>query len=574
MKENLYIDLNEDIQSIIARIQEAEAESLDLVVPTGARVLQNIVDAHLLKEAGTENGKNITIVTNDLMGKIFAERAGLVVSTQPLYNNDEIVAGQAVSTGRISDIVSRKKIDSLPPRYSTASLAAARSATRALPAKPISSKKKQSVLNMDTNTKKKGEIGAGFLKSYRQERSQASVFNELSRINKRKIKWPFRLSTFSFIWLVVGVALVTAFIVFSTVLPRADIIIHPVREPKTMSVDIMVSSSAIKADLNKGIIPGELLTLDKTLSADFSATGASSSSQKATGKITIYNAYSAQAQSFIASRFQAETGQIFWTTKPISIPGYTTKGGKTVPGQVTVSVAAAEGGETYNIGPSKFTMPGLKNSPKYAKIYAVSDSPMSGGGSGSSKIVSNDDAGKAYGALKQKIEPELAQLKQNLPSGFQFWPEAYNEELADSSVVPEVAQSATTFKANVKMTARAVVFKSNDLNSYIDNQLLNVLDSGKSLVADTKEITFLKPPVVDYQKGSILATLQVKYDVADKLDSDSFKNAVLKKNKKDIQKIMEGYKNNIERVEVNLWPFWVSTVPANPDRVTIKISSS
>ena len=60
-KENIYIDLNEDIQSVIGKIQETDSEEIDLIVPTGARVLQNIVDAHLIQEVGVASGKILSM---------------------------------------------------------------------------------------------------------------------------------------------------------------------------------------------------------------------------------------------------------------------------------------------------------------------------------------------------------------------------------------------------------------------------------------------------------------------------------------------------------------------------------
>lgn len=577
MKENIYIDLNEDIRSVIQKIYGSETENLDLVVPTGARILQNIVDAHLIKEAGDESGKNLTVVTSDLMGKIFAERAGLVVSGQTV-GAGTVAAPVMAGSGRISDIVPRRGgiPVSVAAKKNISKLAAGKSVSSSaiLATKIFSTKKSESFLK----NKNKGEIGAGFLKSYREERSKTNVFNELSHINRKKRFWPLRLSSATFVGGTVVVAIGLGFIVFGRALPRADVVIYPVRGARSETVEILVSSSVSRADLAKGIIPGELLTLEKSLSGEFTATGIQDVSGKARGKITIYNAYSSQAQNFVASRFQAENGpstgvgagKIFWTTKSVSVPGYTTKDGKIVPGQIPAEVVAAEAGDSYNIGPSKFTMPALKGTARGEKIYAVSDSPIIGGGSGSSKIVSNDDTAKAYAELKEKIKPQFNGFKNDLPRGFQLWPEAYNEELADSSVDPEVGGAAEKFTAMVKMVARAVVFKNEDLENYMNDKIAANLEENKLLLAGSKEISFLKPPVVDYQKGTVSATLAVKYDVIDKFETEEFKTAILKKKEKEIKSILSVYED-VERVEVNLWPFWVRTVPTNSDRVKISI---
>lgn len=569
MKENLYIDLNEDVQSVITKIQDSQSDELDLVVPTGARVFQNIVDAHLIREAGTASQKNLTVVTSDLMGKIFAQRAGLSVVNESGVNEDEIIATPAAaSSARMSDIVPRRRISALKQAGSSSL------------AKPLPSRQKSSIFKSSGSKKNappsgfsknnKGEIGAGFLKSYREERSKNSVFDDLSKINRKKSFWPFKISTATIVVGVVVLTLVVGVVVFSKTLPKAEITVYPVRETISDSVDVVVSGKNSQVDLNKGIMPGELLTLEKSASAEFGATGTKDVAQKAKGKIIVYNNYSSQPQTLVVSRFQAENGKIFWTTKGLTVPGAVIKDGKTTPGQISAEVVAAEVGEASNIGPSRFIMPALKNTPKAEKIYAMSDSPMTGGKTGKSTVVSSDDANQAISSLKEKIKPQLQTLKQNLPQGFQLWPEAYNEELAESSTVPLAGEAADKFKASVKMVARAVVFRSQDLDNYINQQISASLKDGKTLLASSKEVSFIKPPVVDYQKGTISALLAVKYDVVDTFDTASFAQAIFNKTEKEIKSILLPYKN-IERVEIKLWPFWVSHVPSNSDRVTIKI---
>lgn len=579
MKENLYIDLDEDVQSVVQKIHESETEDLDLVVPTGARILQNIMDAHLIKEAGEESGKSLTVVTSDLMGKIFAERAGLkVMGGGQAEGNLATAASVSAMSGRISDIIpkkrgipafSAKKTSAVGARVSRQKITAGKAE-----GKSAADKKDENFLK----NKSKGEIGAGFLRSYREERSRFNIFKELSGINRGKRWWPFRPGPGAVVGGGVVVAVVLGFVVFDRTLPRADVTIYPMRETRTETVEVLISSSAAKPDFSKGVISGELLTLEKSLNGEFTATGVRDASGKTRGKITVYNGYSTQAQNFIASRFQAEggpstgvgAGKIFWATKSFAVPGYTTKDGKVVPGEAVIDVAAAEAGEAYNIGPSKFTMPALKGTPRGEKIYAVSKEAFLGGGSGESKIVSNDDAAKAYAGLKEKIKPQFEDFKNSPPSGFQLWPEAYNEELAESSVSPEVGAAADQFTGTIKTVARAVVFKTEDLEKYINGEVSANLESNKQPLPLSKEISFLKQPVVDYQKGTVSATLAVKYDVINKFETEEFKAAILKKKEKEIKSILSVYKD-IERVEVNLWPFWVRSVPANSDRVKISI---
>ncbi|MEK7629138.1 MAG: hypothetical protein AAB394_01265 [Patescibacteria group bacterium] len=563
-KENIYIELHEDIQSVVEKIQSSEANKIDLVIPTGARILQNIVDAHLIKDTVEEYGKDLTVITSDLMGKIFAERAGLVVSGFDGAEESGFVVSQALaSTGRISDIIPRRRGIPIGLSSEKKQHAVLTARTKAMPrsshiAKSSNKKAEDFYLN-----KNKGENGANFLKSYREERAKASVFNGLNKVGRKKF-----LSPIKFVGLIVFLALAVTFIVFSRVLPKADILVYPVREAKNGSVDVFVSGKNSKIDLEKGLIPGELLTSEKMESAEFPATGTQNTSGKAKGKITIYNSYSTQVQKFVPSRFQSESGKIFWTIVSVNVPGYTTKSGKVVPGEITTDVVAAEGGDSYNIPASKFTMPAFKGTAKGSKISAVSKEAMTGGGANGAKIVSNDDATNAYDGLKEKIKPQFDLFKQNLPQGFKFWPEAYNEELVSSSVSPDVGGVADKFTAIVKMVARTIVFKNEDLDLYVNKKISSKdIDGKKVLLTSSKDVSFLKQPLVDYQKGTISATLNVKYDVMDEFNIEAFKKSILNKKKTDID--INDYK--ADRIEVNLWPFWVRSIPSNLDRVNVTI---
>lgn len=578
MKENIYIDLDEDIQSVIQKIKDSESDNLDLIMPTGTRVIQNIIDTHLLKESGDEFGKNLTIVTSDLMGKIFAERAGLAVLNRNEFDEESggSVATQAVSTGRISDIVPRKR--GVPVRKIVSQKSSKKQyenkkdnieennikSKSKFFAPKLESSKKSSEQAFDR--KNKGEIGAGFLKSYRDERNKVSVFKELSRINKNRRRFPFKMSIAAFVLGVLTVTLIIVLLVASRTLPKAEIIIYPARTQDSKTIEVLISSSDSKADFENGIIPGDLISLEKFENGEFQATGLRNVSEKARGKVTVYNEYSSQAQNFIASRFQSENGKIFWATKAFSVPGMSGSS----PGKVEIDVVAAEVGDSYNIGPSRFTMPALKGTVRGGKIYAVSTMAMNFAKSDQAKIVSSEDLSKAYDFLKEKIRPQLQPLRQNLPFGFQLWSEAYNEELAETLSNPEVGEIADKFTASVKMIARAVVFKSDDFESYINSKISNGIEDGKVFLPGSKEISFSKSPVVDYQKGSIQALINVKYDIIDNPDIEKFKESVLNKNKKEINEIVQAYKN-IERAEVRYSSFFTRKVPSNPDKVKIMI---
>jgi len=109
MPERVYIKPEDDINEVVGRLVSTQEDSVEVVVPSGARILQNIVDAYLLRDAALENSKEVTILTNDIMGKIFAERAGLSSSTIK-DKEKEYIATQTMA--KMTDIVPYPRIPS------------------------------------------------------------------------------------------------------------------------------------------------------------------------------------------------------------------------------------------------------------------------------------------------------------------------------------------------------------------------------------------------------------------------------------------------------------------------------
>lgn len=577
-KQTFRIDPEDDIQIVIQKLAAVSADELDLVVPTGARILQNIVDVHLLKELADRYGKKITLITADLMGKMFAQRAGLEVAGLTSWPQENIMATPVMASragrGRISDIIPQRSRKELASQGKIISL---RNRTSSQGMK-FSSFKKNPLINKSSKSdlnKKKGDVGANFLRSYREERSRTSSFQELKRLTNKRIIGPFRwLNTSRAIWIMAVVAILISAFIFIKVLPRAEITVYPVKQEINGQVGILISSQENQADFAKGIIPGEVVVAEQEERGEFTATGLKNVSQKAKGLITIYNEFSSQAQSLIPSRFQSEDGKIFWTIKTIIVPGASVKNGKTTAGQIEAEIVASEPGEEYNIAPTRFNLPAFKNTAKGEKIYARSNAPMAGGEKGETKVVSNEDAEKALNSLKERIKPQFKSFQENLPNGFKFWPEAYNEELADSVVSPAAGEPAEKFNVSIKMVARAIIFKSQDLDNYINSKISEELIQNKILLPSSMETSFVKSPLVDYQKGAITTVLSVKYNIMDQFDSEAFKRLILKKKVKEIQAIILSYQN-IEWVGVKLWPFWVrwmQRVPDNLNQVTVLIS--
>lgn len=79
MHKNLYIDADEEITSVIDKLRKTRSEEVIIIVPKAALILQSIVNLKLLKKEAEKSGRQIMVVTQDELGKVLVEKAGILV---------------------------------------------------------------------------------------------------------------------------------------------------------------------------------------------------------------------------------------------------------------------------------------------------------------------------------------------------------------------------------------------------------------------------------------------------------------------------------------------------------------
>jgi len=77
--KTIYIDIDEEITSVIDRMRKAEAVEVIIVAPKRALLLQSLVNLKLLKKESDRRKRRIMIVTQDKIGKKLIEKAGILV---------------------------------------------------------------------------------------------------------------------------------------------------------------------------------------------------------------------------------------------------------------------------------------------------------------------------------------------------------------------------------------------------------------------------------------------------------------------------------------------------------------
>jgi len=450
MHQTFYIDIDEEITSIIERLKKTKAKDVVVVVPKHALLIQSIINLKLLKKESEKLRKEIIIVTQDKMGKLLVEKAGLVAEqriedfeeeTQVFEEKEEkkdvdLSDKFTAKTTELEELGSKNYFEETSNRSrrpikieAPEENVAEKILNKELVFKPklsvqgkfFSKKAAQSldmIKNIDirqkgdeekeqllekTENKKKRSKKEKFPDELLEEKESEGFSSKkaeefFARADRfKKQKDPYQEVQIGgkvwkiFFWFCFSVIILVGLVGFYLYFPKATITLESKSNIKSLDLEIKGENSVSEVNFVDSIIPVEKIEIEGELTQNFQATGKKSdSNKKARGTITIYNEFSSSPQPLVATtRFLSEDGKIFRLDKSIVVPGMANVGGENKIGAIEVEVTADEAGAEYNIGPNRFSIPGFQGSGagKYEKIYAKSSKAMIGGGDSETEVV-------------------------------------------------------------------------------------------------------------------------------------------------------------------------------------------
>ncbi len=350
--------------------------------------------------------------------------------------------------------------------------------------------------------------------------------------------------------------------------PKAEIDIWPVKNPVEFKTQIMVTGSQDQ----EAFIPGEVRTQENSLSQQFPATGVELKAAKASGKITVYNAYALSSQVLIANtRFVSDDGKLFRTPSKVIIPGAHYEGSKLIPGEIEITVEAGEPGEAYNIGPSTFSIPGLAGTPRYTAFYAKSFKAMSGGTKSEAKKVTAEDLKNAEEVLTTRAIENCKAALVNAVSlnDYVVVNEAIKTTVTEAVSSAKEGQNVENFTFQVRAKAETLIFKRSDVSVFAKEYVLSHLPDGQKLDENSLAVSFLSQEV-DLDKEKIFLNVEISAQIYPSVDEDRIKEAVKNQTPSQMSSSLKGF-SEITKSQVRLWPFWANRGPLETAGISIKI---
>lgn len=203
------------------------------------------------------------------------------------------------------------------------------------------------------------------------------------------------------VWSVAAVAIVVVCVLGMFAFRNSSVDVIPRTQMITFDPTTAHFRASSEADAATGTMPYAVFTSDIEDSEPVEAQGLTHAETKSTGSITVYNDYASSPVKLIKNtRFESQNGLIFRTPMEVSVPG---RKGAT-PGSVTITVEADKPGDQYNIAPSEFTVPGLKNNvAMYKGVYARSDAQFEGGFVGERPAVDPSTLSSAIANVRSRL---------------------------------------------------------------------------------------------------------------------------------------------------------------------------
>ncbi|MEX0934167.1 MAG: hypothetical protein WDZ42_00020, partial [Candidatus Saccharimonadales bacterium] len=353
--QQIYLDADDDIVSIISKIESAEVGGVALIPPKRSTALQSVVNLKLLKKAAAAVDKKLVIITKDPNILNVTSQLKLLVAPN-LDTEAQVPEPKASSQNLPSSIIDGSQISDKD--FDSADSAAA---------------------------KLDDEDGKGKKKHSKNPRkSRGKGIPDFDRFKKIIF-----LSILGIILLGLG-----AWGLFG-LLPAADVYIEGRTQNVSTDFTFAVETEIEESDIEEGVLVAELREVNRTLTTDFEATGKKTVGEKATGVMGMVSCYESISSLTVAAGtpLVGPNGLRYITDNEVVVPS-SCDHEDTVP----VNVTADQIGPNYNKEAGAFyTVPGHETD----QLYGIGGT-MSGGSEEEVSIVSSSDIEDAKEELLEK----------------------------------------------------------------------------------------------------------------------------------------------------------------------------
>lgn len=559
-KQVIYVDVDDEITTVIDKVNATEAKVVALVLPKRAAVFQSVVNMKLLKRRADSAKKHLVLITSEAGLMPLAGMAGVHVAPT-LQSKPEIPsAGNSQDADDDEEEASLDNDDFDPTQNSATPVGAlAGGATGAAAARGSADDEVIELDNTDNGKKMAAASSKPTASPKKAPKDKKLKIPNFFSFRKRLI-----LAALALVLLIVG----WYFAYF--VMPKATVTIRTNSSDVDASLALTLDTAASAVDEKKLVLPAQSKQEQKANTGQTPATGQENKGEKATGPVTLSiacNKVSGSPPQVPAGTGISDNGLTFITQKTVELNKPSFSGGCRFTGDTTV--IAQKPGSNYNVKLSKFKVAGFDD------IEAESSAAMTGGTDNNVKVVQQSDIDGARQKLASSQDQTAIkrQLQERLEEdGLYALTSTFAAGTPNVTTSSNVGEEAETVTVTESTTYTMFGVKKDDLEKVVETELRKKINTAEQDVLDNG-LSAAKVSVETPGAGP-----QLKVDVAvtavvgPKIDTDQLKQDI-KGQKDGIVKDRIKQIDGVEDVEVKYSPFWVTKAP-KAEKITIQFEKS
>lgn len=535
-KDVIYIDVEDDITAIISKVKAAKEKIVAIVPPKRVGVLQSAVNLRLLQRAAEQSDKRLVLISNNTALRALAASAQLPVAKN-LQSKPEVPQMIEVDADS-EDIIDGSQLPIGELARTAPGAAAIDKAVRDNAAEEIP----KAAPPISGQPPKKPRTKSGI---------KVPNFNSF----RKKL----------IIGIAAGVILIAFFVWAAFFAPRATIVISARATESSANAKITLGDK-LQTSFSGNTLKTSSQQQKKDVSIEFSATGKKQVGEKASGSMTLTrtSTSSTPIEVPVGTSFTAN-GLTFKSIEAATLPGSSIGPGGIEQPTVTVGVQAAELGDQYNLA--------TRNYQSNVGGFSAKGSNMTGGTSKEVTVVSETDIQAATDQLaKQDSDAVKAQLTSEFNDTFMVLDQTFKIDNGSPQSSPAVGAEATgkaKLTTSITYTLSAVARSDVDtfLNDYFNKQIegqddRRIYDNGSTQATFTNVLA-----AAEGYGANLVSTAKI----GPKIEDDKVKELAKGKRFGEIQSSLESIQG-VDSVDVKFWPFWVSSAPNDPNKITVEFN--
>lgn len=379
-----------------------------------------------------------------------------------------------------------------------------------------------------------------------------------------------RRRTSIIVTVLVVIAIVGGTFIMSALTGGAEVVVTP--KTQVITVGATYTATTVPSDDQ---LTYTLLMFDAEGERPVKAAGQETVKELSTGQIFIYNTFSESDIRLVTNtRFESPDGLIFKISEPAIIPGYSTdENGDIIPGVQAANVFAEAPGQQYNLGPTRFTIPGFAGSPEFDDIYGESTSAFTGGFSGQKFILDETELQAAKQELHNDLRNSLlSQLPGKKPSDAIVYDEAVSITFESEPAVSHGEDLAIIKERGI---LQVPAFNKEEFAQFLAERGIRDYDGGSVRLEDYNALTFSYPSATTtFSNLANMNSLRVQFNgevkVIWNINTDQLKADLLniEKSETATKEVFDTYPA-IQQARSSVRPFWKTRFPDTMEEITI-----